>query len=388
MFCKVSVTPRTLLSTAVCVFGLSAPCVQADESPVADAPAAVSVQGYVDASYSHFDFDPMFANGGVARVFDTTKGFKLNQAALNVAYQPKEGWGYVINLVAGKDADVFAPYSINPGADHHFDYPQAFVQYATGPVTVMAGRFVTLAGAETIDPRTDANFSRSILFGYAIPFAHTGVRATVAANDTLNLIVGVNNGWDDLRPTTGGKTLEAALAYTPSKAFNVTAQSYIGDARISGLTDQGNIGTRSLVDVVATWTLSEHATVQFNGDWGSQTGLAGSGLIAGNSNSAQWHGVAGYFNYQVDDHWRYSLRGEYLDDIDGYRTGLPQMWKEATLTVGYSPVKPVELRFEIRHDYSNAPAFLNSAAMQNGQFTDFNKGFGSLALETIVKFGN
>jgi len=29
------------------------------------------------------------------------------------------------------------------------------------------------------------NYSRSILFGYAIPFAHTGIRATYAASDSM-----------------------------------------------------------------------------------------------------------------------------------------------------------------------------------------------------------
>ena len=46
---------------------------------------------------------------------------------------------------------------------------QAYVQYATGSWTFIGGKFVTLAGAETINPTTDTNFSRSILFGYAFP---------------------------------------------------------------------------------------------------------------------------------------------------------------------------------------------------------------------------
>jgi len=377
------VTAVLALTTA-----LSCQSAWADDAAAAAETPDTSIQGYVEASYTSFNSDPLFANCGAIRVFDNTNGFTLNQVALNVAHQPKEGWGYAVNLIAGKDADVFAPFPTNPGANNHFDFPQAFVQYASGSWTTIAGRFVTLAGAETIDPRTDSNYSRSILFGYAIPFAHTGVRTTYAASDTLNIILGVNNGWDDLRPTTGGKTLEAALAYTPSKQFNVTAQSYVGDARIGGLTDMGKIGTRSLIDVVATWTLSDAATIQLNGDWGSQTALAGSGMTSTNTNSAQWHGLAGYFNYQFTDQWHTSMRAEYLDDIDGYRTGTAQMWKEVTFTLGYSATKFLDLRLEMRHDYSNGPTFINSSKMVNGQYVDLANGNSSVAMEAILKFSN
>jgi len=378
---------QKLAFAALSLSSLVSVSVHAEDAPTAETPDTV-IQGYVDAAYTRYDMSPLFANGGPARVFDANTGFTLNQVELNVAHQPKEGLGYVVNLIAGKDADVFAPYPSNPGANNHFDYPQAFVQYASGSWTTIAGRFVTLAGAETIDPRTDSNYSRSILFGYAIPFAHTGVRTTYAANDTLNIILGVNNGWDDFKPTTSGKTLEAGIGYTPSKTFNVTAQSYVGDARIGGLTNQGKVGTRSLVDVVATWTLSDAATVQLNGDWGSQTALAGSGMTATNTNSAQWHGVAGYFNYQYNDQWHSSLRAEYLDDIDGYRTGTAQMWKEVTFTLGYSATKFLDVRLEFRHDYSNTPAFVNSPTMIHGQYTDLANGFGSIAIETLLKFSN
>jgi len=78
-----------------------------------------------------------------------------------------------------------------------FDVTQAFLQYAGGPLTLIAGKFVTLQGSEVIWSPTNPNISRSILFG-AIPFTTPGVRATWAASDTVSLIAGVNNGWDQL----------------------------------------------------------------------------------------------------------------------------------------------------------------------------------------------
>ncbi len=42
-----------------------------------------------------------------------------------------------------------------------------------------AGKFVTPIGAEVIESQDNWNYTRSTLFGYAIPFYHTGLRATV-----------------------------------------------------------------------------------------------------------------------------------------------------------------------------------------------------------------
>jgi len=43
------------------------------------------------------------------------------------------------------------------------------------------------------------NYSRSILFGYAIPFTHTGVKASYAFSSKVAGMVEVVNGWDLLR---------------------------------------------------------------------------------------------------------------------------------------------------------------------------------------------
>jgi hypothetical protein len=40
---------------------------------------------------------------------------------------------------------------------------------------------VTLAGYEVIEAWKDPNITRSILFGFAIPFTHTGIRANYTA---------------------------------------------------------------------------------------------------------------------------------------------------------------------------------------------------------------
>jgi len=61
------------------------------------------------------------------------------------------------------------------------------VQYAAGPVTVIAGKFVTLAGAEVIAPtRQHELIPRSLLFTNLEPLTHTGIRLTVAPVEVVS----------------------------------------------------------------------------------------------------------------------------------------------------------------------------------------------------------
>jgi len=359
------------------------------------AASGISADGYIDVSYQHMDGAPLFSTSTPSapvytRSFDNCQDcFSLHQLALNVAYQPKEGFGALASLVVGDDPDVFAPYDINPGSRQKFDFPNAYVQYATGALTIIAGRYVSLAGAETIDPRPDANSSRSILFYDAVPFTHTGVRATYVASEHLTVIAGIVNGWDDLKDTNSDKTAELGVAFTSGKAFSLNVNSYLGRERIGGLVSTGPQGMRTLLDVIGTWNVSDAFTVVVNYDLGQQQGTANTGYTPNNASSARWEGVAAYLNYKFDDYWRASLRGEYFDDADGYRTGLIQKWNEVTLTLGYSPVKSTELRFELRNDWSNNDsAFVKDAGsyVTGFGYTDTTDRQGSVAVEALFRF--
>ena len=384
-------------------------------APAAPAPAAepaifsiwgFDLTGYVDVGYTGlsgrgaFNITPNGPDvtvGGPNRVFDYRRNsFDLHQVGLTLANQPKEGFGGLVNLTLGRDADVIASYKTGPsngdlcnlatgqtafdGGCHKtgYDVTQAFVQYATGPATFMGGKYVTLAGAEVINSTGNTNFSRSILFGFAIPFTHTGLRASYAASDALTLIAGVNNGWDDLTDTNTSKTLELGVSYTPVKQVILAVQGYFGKERVLGLTKTGEEGMRNLVDAVATYNVTDKLTFILNYDYATQANAATA--TANGAGDAKWQGLAAYGNYQINDPWRVSVRGEYFDDRDGYRTGVVQKWKEATLTVGYTPIKNLELRGELRADRSNVPAFIdsNNVTASNNQ--------RSIGLEAIYKF--
>ena len=333
--------------------------------------SGVSLGGYIDTAYSHLSGTGLFTSGTANRVFDTEpSSFNLHQAAITVAKQPKEGFGGLVNLTAGRDAKVIHAFDTN--TESQFDVTQAFAQYATGPLTVIAGKYVTLAGAEVIASPSDVNYSRSILFGYAIPFTHTGLRATYAVSDMLSLIGGVNNGWDDIKDTNKQKTLELGLTLAPTKSLSFAVADYVGTEQVGGPTDTTQ-GQRNILDLVGTWTASDKLSVTLNYDYGSQDNAVGG------TGKAKWTGLAAYANYQFTDTWRLSVRGEYFNDKNGYRTGVVQKWKEGTITLAYLPTKSMEIRGELRGDKSDQSSFLKS----DGSASKTQSSYG---VEAIYKF--
>jgi len=355
----------------------------ADVTPSTSAiPNNFKVTGYLDGSYNYLQQSNKFISGSNNRYFDLAQnGLTLQQAAITMAYQPEKGFGALLNLIAGRDVNTFASYGFRPSTEFDsqtfaIDFPQAFLQYVKGPVTIIGGRFLTLVGVEQVDPTLNTNFSRGILF-YNTSDTHTGVRGTYVVNDKLNLILGINDGWDNIRDWKRGQTVEFGLSYTVNPKVSFSAQGYSGKERATPQTDFGPKGTRTLFDLIGTYNATEKLALIANYDYGWQTQAA---LPTGAISRAAWMGLAGYANYKFNDKWRTSLRGEVFRDEDGFRTGVVQNWKEVTITVGYTPIKNLELRGETRRDFSNVNSFL---ARNGVSAHDFQQSY---ALEGVYKF--
>jgi hypothetical protein len=363
-----------VLSSAACGVTLAADESAAPAAPTAPAlsdvltASGITESGYAAASYYH-------SNGySTYHAFDVNHdSFQIDQASLTVAYQPKQGFGVLVDAAAGEDMKILnAAEGNNPNT---FDLVQGFVQYAAGPLTIIGGKFVTLAGAEVIAPTGNTNFSRSFLF-YAEPLTHTGIRATYAASDALSIIVGVNNGWNySSLSTSGSKTGEFGVAWTPSKAFSLAAQAYVGNDPVFD-------AQKTLIDAVATYNATDALTFILSYDWGTQQQHS-----AGSPN-LDWNGAAFYTNYAFNSQWRASLRLEYLDDKDGFVTGagVAQTLKEGTITFGYAPVKSFELRLEARYDKSTEPTFVRSLARSDATQPTLVDNQTGIALQGVFKF--
>ena len=325
----VAITPRLLLAA---------------DAPAAPAPAAPAVPALSDlltswglttsgefaASYYHSNGYP----GSTWRGFDQDHdSFQLDEAGLQIGYQPKQGIGGFVDVIAGTDAQILS--ANEGGSGNSIDVRQAYLQYATGPLTIIAGKYVTMAGAEVINPAMNTNFSRSLLFWELEPLDHTGIRATYAVTDTVSVSVGVNNGWNytDLS-TSGSKTGEFNATWTPNKIFSLALTGYFGKDDVL-FHDQ----ELSLIDFVGTYNVTSALTVILNADM-KQT----SGNGNGDNPTTHTNGFAAYANYGINDSMRVSVRGEYLDYVGAGHA------LEGTLTFGYTPVKNFEVRAEVRYD--------------------------------------
>ncbi len=343
----------------------------------------VKIVGYVQESYNHLERENRFISGVFDRSFDLKEnGTALQQAALTVSYLPDAGLGGLVNVVLGLDAFIIAPYGYNPDIGSNnigFVPAQVYLNYNQGSFTWMVGNFNSLVGLEATDPTNNTNFSLSNPATFSQPNSVMGVRMTYAMNDKVKLIMGVNNGWDDIRDTSRDKTIELSIAYTPNKKLSLNIDSLSGQQRVVDKTATGPIGTRNIFDIYGTFNVTEKLSLSANFDYGNQNNTT---QQIGNPGRAIWIGFAGYVNYKFNDKWRVSLRGDDFSDRDGYRTGVPQNLKEATFTVGYIPVKNLNLCAEVRRDVSNANSFVD----KNG--TTLGNAQQSFAIAALYLFSN
>jgi hypothetical protein len=370
---------KLLIASAVSA-ALAAPTVvlaQAARAPtlgqVLDA-SGISVNGYIDAGYSHADKNIEAGIGTPAvapRVFDNqNNSFALHQFGLSVSKLPKQGFGGLVNVTVGSDAQVIHSFPEGTGGSSMFDVTQAYAQYAGGPLTLIAGKYATLHGTEVIWSPSNNNISRSILFG-AVPFTHTGVRATWAVSDTVSLIAGVNNGWDQLTDQNRGKTLELGATLNPIKPLNIAISGYSGQEPAG----TGN-GTRTSINAVGSYNITDAISVGAELLNVTQD-VPGAG---GATTSVKYTGVAGYGSYMFTSKIRGALRVENFDDKDGFHfhtTGTK--YREVTATGAYLASDSFEARAELRRDQGT-----------NAVFRDFNgttsKTMTTIALQGLYKF--
>jgi Putative beta-barrel porin-2, OmpL-like. bbp2 len=320
----------------------------------------VSIHGLVDASYEH-NFNQPIGNANAIRVFDEN-GFQLTQGNLHIE---KDGTvGFVTDLNVGQVANTLSAsthYSnVAPVGSQYFDPTQYYLTY-TLPIgsglALSAGRFVTLLGAETIDTYNNINYNetKGIIFGFGIPFTHTGIRGTYTFNDYLAVTGGLNNGWDDTaKNNNGGPTAEGEIALNnKDKSVSLLLNGIIGSQALNSSNQ-----TLGAIDPVFTYKPSflPNTTLETEYVYASQDGP----VI--NGHSASWMGLGQYLVYDWNA-WEFATRGEFFQDKDGARTGgVAQTLWELTQTVSYKipEVTGLTARLEYRHDNSNIHYFTNN----------------------------
>jgi hypothetical protein len=329
----------------------------------------MAVTAFVDGYYSYNYNQPTIgANNQTNDLYnfnDKTDKVELSAVKLTLNHDPAPFgahfdflYGRTNNLVdAGLQADYIeqAFLSLKPRAAKGFEAD--------------FGKFVTSAGAEVIEAKDNWNYSRSLLFAWAIPYTHFGLRTSMPVSKTETVGVQVVDGWNVVTKNNGWATIGLTSAYVRTK-YTWNVNFYTGPENAL----PGH-GYRNLVDTTVLLTPNSKFNAYVNYDYGqNRDAVVGSGESAsGDHNINDWQGAAFALHQQFNATTAIAGRYEYFTDPNGFETGTAQHLNEFTGTFEYKvPRLPQTLisRAEYRHDQSNVPFFhKNNANMVDGQST-------------------
>ena len=263
---------------------------------------------------------------------------------------PVGGVGYRLKLSAGETAKLIHSSGLGTG-ENPVDLTEAFITYVApvgNGLKLQFGKFVTFTGAEVIEARDNMNYSRGLLFNYAIPLAHTGLAIGYPFGDMASANLYVVNGWDNFTDEGNSKTLGLSVSVTPVEQLAVLVNVMNG---LEADLQTGVESNRFLADTVVTVKPVKDLAVVLNGDYAVQKKSALDG------GDAKWYGIAGYVKYDISSLVSATVRAEVFKDADGARTLTPQTAKEITLTPEFRVAKNLIVRPEYRHDWSDKEVF-------------------------------
>lgn len=310
---------------------------------------ALGLSIYLQAGYTYNFTDPDSGENEL-RVFDhKANSFTLDLAQIVFAKDaPSGGVGFKLKLSAGEVAKFIHSRGLG-SADDAFDLTEAYVSYLAPlgrGLKIDFGKYVTYHGAEVIEAKDNPNYSRSLLFNYAIPFTHTGLKVSYPFSDALVVTAHVVNGWDNTDDNNSAKSWMLNIGYTPGDRFSTVFNLMYGPEK-----DDNNSDNRFLIDWVGTVKPVKDLTVVLNVDYATEEHSAADG------GGAKWYGVAGTARYDINDRYSIAVRAEYFKDPDGIRTGTAQSLKELTITPEIRVAPGLIVRPEYRHDWSDEPVF-------------------------------
>jgi Putative beta-barrel porin-2, OmpL-like. bbp2 len=310
----------------------------------------MDISGLIDGYYSYNANRPGDAANGQANDLynfnDKTDQFNLAEARLTLNHDP-DPVGAHVDLLFGR-----ANTLVNGGSHDQGDYlEQAFLSLKPAKAKGLEmdfGKFVTSAGAEVIESKDNWSYSRSILFAWAIPYFHFGLRTSMPVSKTDTIGVQVVNGWNNVTANNGGVTIGLTNALAKPK-YTWSLNYYTGPSNYSS-----QQGYRNLIDSTLLLTPSGKFNAYINYDYGQNRDSVAS---TGDGALNHWQGVAVAAHYQATGTSALTGRYEYFHDMNGFSTGTAQKLQEFTGTYEYKWAEGLLTRVEYRRDWSDQAFF-------------------------------
>ena len=338
----------------------------ADSAPAAPAKVPVAVSGFVTTSYT---YTTRHGSGTqiVGRLYDRFHDQAELNAAKVVLEKPvatdKFDAGARVDLLFGQDAAVIKSAGLDLGT--HADLTQAFVTLnvpagAGKYVQFKAGKIATLMGLEVIEDVVNPNLSEGNQFIYVENLTATGLRVDAKPSPKVDVELQVFNGWDVVEDNNTKKSVMGRVGLTPTEQTTIGLVGFVGNEKtaVAGVTPSGN---RYGGEVLLTQKAGK-ATVYLQGDYGEESDALGPGL------KAKWWALGGWVSYDVSPAFTLALRGDYVDDKDGFRTsgvlGYPanprNKFGSGTVTLNIKQWDSALIRPELRYDRSSLETFIDT----------------------------
>jgi hypothetical protein len=306
------------------------------------------IDGYYTANFNHPYTSPGVPGTNALQNFNfQANQLSLGMAKLSLSHDP-DPVGFRVDLGFGKAFDWI--HGSEPSGSNGFlrNIEQAYVSVKSKKgYELDAGQFVTWAGAEVIEAKDNLNYSHSLLFAWAIPYYHFGVRGIIPVGSHFTGGVAVVNGWNNVEDNNTGKTLGFSGNFTTKKISWMNTY-YTGPENTGN-----NKGWRNLYDTVVLLTPADKLTAYVNFDYGKNSFPTGPGAI--------WTGIAGAAKFQMNGKFALIPRIEWFNDHNGF--AVPgdnphgQTFKEFTMTLEGKAAAGIMARLEYRYDWSDQPFF-------------------------------
>ncbi len=274
------------------------------ENPVLKFFANTELSGFADVYYLYNFNKPgtAYKLGDVEvenalRAFDVThNAFSLSLAEIAFEKKPTKDsrGGFRIDLDYGSTANLVTAF--DPGGTAVYqNIQQAYLSYLAGDgLQIDVGKFVTPAGFEVIEAKDNWNYSRGLLFTWAIPLYHMGMRAAYTVNDKFSVTGFLFNGWNNTVDNNTGKSLGFSVAYKPNAKLTLS-ENYLFGPELTGTNDHW----RQLSDTIVAFPITSRLNFAFNYDYGAENGLS-------------WQGRRVYAKSQPNDVFSVTPRYELL----------------------------------------------------------------------------
>jgi hypothetical protein len=347
---------------------------------------------------------PQTSGNGVIRAFDTSNGFAVAWAGLDISHAP-EPIGGTLSLRFGPSAKRYNS-SCAGKCDAEYGLENVKQAYAslrlggkTSPISLDFGKFDTIYGAEVAESQDNINYTRGVLYWLGQPAFHTGLRANLQISKNLSARALVVNGWNNTIDNNTGKSYGAQLtAHAPrgdSQEWISATLGYFGgperDDTISVQCPAGSVfdpnsakgcspgmsgsssgtldrpgnnssGWRHFVDLLITSDPIDSLHLVLNADYATEN--LRDEDFATTFSAHSWVGGMLGARYLVCEKFAVAGRGEIYYDKDGITTGsvngIPITGATiytGTVTLDYLPSKNLLIRLDNRLDSSTKQIF-------------------------------